>query len=345
MSLLTGVSDFFGLDIGTTAIRIAELKGGGPVKQLVNFAYAPIDTKVAMSDAKADQAKIMESLAELLTQSEMRSRNVAVGVPSTKVFTTVFDIDKLDKDDLAKSIRYQADSLIPTPVSESKLDWHVLGPSPKDPAKLEIILTSVTNEYIEARLDLLESMGLNVIAFEPDNIALARALIAPDAKLPQLVLHIDNNNTDVVLTLNGDARLTRALSVGTTTIIRALAQNLTIDDARAKELVFKFGLTKESLEGQVYNAIIGTVDLLSSDIEKSIRFFTARYNMPVEKIILSGSAAMIPNFGNYIANKFNVSVEIGNAWRNVTFANDKQSELLPLANSFGVAVGLAERDE
>jgi hypothetical protein len=32
MSLLSGVSSFFGLDIGTTAVRLVELHGNGPVK-------------------------------------------------------------------------------------------------------------------------------------------------------------------------------------------------------------------------------------------------------------------------------------------------------------------------
>ena len=47
----------------------------------------------------------------------------------------------------------------------------------------------------------------------------------------------------------------------------------------------------------------------------------------------------------YIANKFGVNVEIGNAWRNVTFPADRQNELLTVSNYFSVAAGLAEREE
>jgi hypothetical protein len=39
-----------------------------------------------------------------------------------------------------------------------------------------------------------------------------------------------------------------------------------------------------------------------------------------------------------------VNVEIGNAWRNVAFAPERQNELLAISNQFGVAVGLAERE-
>ena len=44
-----------------------------------------------------------------------------------------------------------------------------------------------------------------------------------------------------------------------------------------------------------------------------------------------------------LANKFGVEVEIGNAWRNVSFPTERQNELLAVSNHFGVASGLAER--
>ena len=153
MSILSGVSDFLGLDIGTTAIRLVQLRGHGPVKAMVKYAYVPIDSKVALRDAQADQQKVVQAVHELLGQAGVSTKNVAVGIPSAKVFTTVVDIDRLPPAELAKTLNYQADSLIPTPLSESKMDWAAMGDSPKDPAKIEILLSSVTNEFIEQRLD------------------------------------------------------------------------------------------------------------------------------------------------------------------------------------------------
>jgi type IV pilus assembly protein PilM len=346
MSLLTGVSEFFGLDIGTSAIRVVQLRGSGAVKTLDRYAYVPVDSKLAMSDSKADQQKLVQVVRDLLGQAHIAARNVAVGIPSQRVFTTLVDIDRLDPNELAKSIRYQADSLIPTPISESKIDWAVLGDSPKDKTKVEVLLTSVTNEFVEGRLDLLESIGLNVIAFEPDNLALTRALIPGDATAPQMVLDIGSKSTDLVIAMNGAARLTRSIPTGSEALIKAAMQNLNIDEKQAQQFVFKFGLSKDKLEGQIYQAILGTVDLLMGEIEKSIKFFQARYGeTKIERIVVTGGASALPEFPLYIANKFGISVEIGNAWRNVTVPADRQNELLAISNSFGVAVGLAEREE
>ncbi len=346
MSILSGVSDFFGLDIGTTAVRLVQLSGSGAVKTLARYAYAPIDSKLALSDSKADQQKIAEIVRDLIAQSGVSSRNVAVGIPSQRVFTTIVDIDRLSPAELAKTIRFQADSLIPTPIDESKIDWALLGDTPKDQTKVEVLLSSVPNDFVEGRLDMLESIGLNVVAFEPDNLALSRALTAPDATASMLVLDIGNMSTDLVVLMNGSPRLTRAIPTGSEAIIRAAMQNLSIDEKQAEQFVFKFGLTKDKLEGQIYQAIIGTVDLLMTDIEKSVKFFQTRYtDQKISNIIVTGGASALPEFPLYVANKLGISVEIGNAWRNVSYGQDRQNELLAISNHFGVAAGLAERTE
>lgn len=346
MSILSGVSAFFGLDIGTTAVRLVELHGKGSVRSLSKYAFIPIDSKIVLSDSKTDQQKLAQAITSLLNGAHMTTRNVAVGIPAQRVFTTLTDFDALPPNELAKSIKFQADSLIPTPLEESKIDWAVVGPSPKEQNKVEVLLSSVPNTYIEQQLDMLESIGLNVVAFEPDNLAMARALLPPGTAAPQMVIDVGSRSADLVITMNGTPHLTRTIPTGVEAIVRAAAQNLNIDDLQAQQFVFKFGLSSDKLEGQVYQAILSTVDLLMSEIEKSIKFFQSRYgNMPIERIIVTGGASALPEFPLYLANKFGINVEIGNAWRNVAFAPQRQNELLAVANQFGVAVGLAERDQ
>jgi type IV pilus assembly protein PilM len=249
----------------------------------------------------------------------------------------------LPDNELAKSIPYQADSLIPTPLAESKIDWAVLGASPADKTKEEILLSSVPSKFVEERLDLLESIGLNVIAFEPDNLAMARALAAPEQG-GQLLIDVGRRSTDLVIVLGGMAHLTRSIPTGVEAIVRAASQNLNIDEKQAEQFVFKFGMSREKLEGQIYQAISSTVDVLTAEIEKSIKFFQTRYTeSKVERIIVTGGASVLPEFPLYLANKFGINVEIGNAWRNVAYGKDRQNELLAISNQFGVAVGLAER--
>ncbi|HUB94067.1 MAG TPA: type IV pilus assembly protein PilM [Verrucomicrobiae bacterium] len=346
MSLLSGVSAFFGLDIGTTGVRLVELRGAGTTKALVKYAYVSIDAKLSQSDSKADQQKLAQVITNLVSEARLTTKNVAVGLPSNRVFTTVADMDRLPTSELGKALMYQADALIPTPPSESKIDWALLGDSPKDKAKVEILLSSVPNNFVEQRLDLLEGIGLEVIAFEPDGLALPRAVVPLGTTMPQLVIDMGNLSTDLVVAMGDAPRLVRSIPIGADAIVRAAQQNLGIEDKQAQQFVYKFGVAQDKLEGQVYHAIINTVDTLISEVDKSIKFFQARYvDSKLERIIVTGGASAIPEFPLYLANKFGINVEIGNAWRNVSFAADRQNELLAVSNQFSVAVGLAERNE
>ena len=346
MSILSGVSSFFGLDIGTTGIRVVELRGSGPTRSLVKYAYVPVEVKLAQSDSRADQQKLAQILSNLVNEAKLSTKNVAVGLPSSRVFTTVVDFDRIPQNELGKALLYQADSLIPTPPAESKIDWAVIGDSPKDKTKLEVLLSSVANSFVESRLDMIESIGLNVVAFEPDSLALARALVPAGTVAPQLLIDIGQLSSDIVITMQEAPHLTRSIPTGAEAIVRSAMQNLNIDEKQARQFVYKFGVSKDKLEGQVFQAIISTVDLLVSEIDKTIKFFQTRYpDQPIERMIVTGGASTIPEFPLYLANKFGVNVEIGNAWRNVAFASDRQNELLAVSNQFGVAVGLAERDE
>jgi type IV pilus assembly protein PilM len=343
MGIFSSTSEFFGLDIDTTAIRVVQMRSGR-VKVVEHYGYLEIDQKMSKSDSNTDRQHLAQAIKKVISDAGISTPNVAVGLPSQKVFMTVVDVERLSPQELDQSIRLQADSLIPTPISESKIDWALLGDSPKEASKVELLLSSVSNDYVEKQLDMLESLGLNVIAFEPDSLAIARALLAPGSQAPNLVLDMGDVTTDLIITVNDGPRLIRSIPVGMEAVIKSAMQNLNVDEKQARQFVFKFGISKDKLEGQVHNAIIGPLDMLINEIEKSIKFFNTRYiDKKIELIIVTGGASTLPEFPLHIANHFGVAVEVGNAWRNATIAAEKQNELLTLSHQFSVAAGLAER--
>jgi len=345
MSIFSGGhEDFFGLDIGTTAIRAVQAKTTKDKKELAHYGQLAL-AKVNELKTPEDQANLTQAIVKLLKDSHITSKSVAVNLPSSRVFTSVIDMDRLAPEELAKTINYQAESYIPTPLAKSKIDWVVIGDSPKDAKKIEVLLSSVENSYTENRLKAVEAAGLEVIALEPDSLALTRSLLDNSVSGPQLVLDIGYLSTDLVISYKGVPRLARAIQIGSETIVRAAIANMQLQPDQAHQYVYQYGLNKDNLNGKLYNAIIGTVDVLVSEIDKSIKFFTGRYSgANLERVVLTGGASSLPLFPLYVANKFNINVEIGNSWRNFAYPASMQNELLSVSNHFAVAAGLAERE-
>lgn len=341
---ILGAGDFFALDIGTTAIRAVQLRGGSQ-KSLSRYGSMPVDSKISQSDSEDDKRRLADAVSKLLTQAHITNKNVVVGVPSNKMFATIVDFPKMNSQELKKTINYQADTHIPMSSDEAKIDWAILGDSPANPDKVEVLIASVSNKYAEGRLDMLESIGLNVIAIEPDALALSRSLLPKEAQSAHLLLDVGAQATDLVVVLNQAPRLIRSIPTGGSAFVKAAIQNLNVDPKQATQFVYKFGLNQDKLEGQVYRAIESTVDSVISEVQKSIKFFTTRYSgVAIEKIVVSGGASTLPGFPLHLANKLGIQVEIGNAWQNVSYPQSKHNDLIALSNHFSVAVGLAERD-
>ncbi len=344
MSLFSSVGDYFALDIGTTAVRAVQLSGGNGSWTLERYGVAPVDIKVSNSDASGDQQKLAEIITTVIGQSGISTKNVILGVPSSKMFATVVDMPDMPASELASTIKYQAEQYIPMSLDEAKIDWALLGKSVNDATKNEVLLASVANSFVESRLDLVEGLGLNVIAIEPDSLALARSLLPQGVPDGRIIIEIGDFATDIVLT-HGDApRLVRSIPTGIQTLVKAATQNLNIDPAQATQFIMKFGLQQDKLEGQVYRALESTVEQFASEATKSIKFFQTRYpSIPVSSMILSNYGVTIPRLSEYLSEKTGVHAELGNPWQRVRVSPQDQANLQSLSSQFAAAIGLAER--
>ena len=346
MGILSGISDFFGLDIGTSALRVVQLKGAGFRKTLFKYGAQPIDSHIVLNATPQHTEQLGEAVRAVIKAHGITTKNVIANLPSDKVFSTVIDFPKVSPGEIDKTIRFQADSLIPTPIDTSRIDWAVVGPSPKTENQVEVLINSVANEIIERQLDLLEGIGLNVLAFEPDALSLARAIIDVEATDTQMLVDMGVHTTDLVIIFDGAPRLVRSINTGSGAIIRMAKTSLNISQKQAEQFIFKFGLDETKLEGHVAKAIAPAVGSLTNEIDKSIKFFSSRYpQTQLKQIVVTGGASVLPGFPKHLAKKFDLNIEIGNCWRNITYSATQHDELLTVSNHFGVAAGLAERQE
>ncbi len=344
MALLKGLGDFFALDIGTNAVRVVQLSQSGPDNwTLQHYGYAPVDEKITANDSAEGLRRLGEVIMTAVGQSGIKEKNVVIGLPSGKTFTTVVDVPMMSEAELKTTIKYQIDQYIPMAIDETKVDWALLGQSLHD-AKQQVLLCSTSNTYTEERLEFIESLGFNVIASEPDPIAMIRSLLPAGVQDARLIIDVGERSTDLAITFGDTPRLVRTIPTGLRTLIKAAVQNLNVQDDQARQFILKFGLAPDRLEGQVYRSIESTLDNFATELIKSIKFFQTRYpNTPVGGILLSGFAAIVPRFGEYLTAKTGVASSVANPWQRVHVAQVDQQQLSTIASEFATVIGLAQR--
>ena len=193
-------------------------------------------------------------------------------------------------------------------------------------------------------MEMIESFGLNVIAQEPESLAMARALMPVGAQDARLIIDLGERSTDLVMMYRGVPRLVRSIPGGLMLLIKTVVAALGVKEEQARQFILKFGLAQDKVDGQVFKALDSTLESFAAEISKSIRFFQSEYmNAPVGGIVLSGFAGMIPFIAEYIEAKTGVPTAQGNPWQLVKVSPEQQQVLQPVASEFAVAIGLAER--
>lgn len=344
MNILKGMGDFFALDIGTNAIRVVQLKKNANSWTLEHYGYAPIDSRLTSSDSEDARRKVAEVVMTAVGQSGIKAKNVVIGLPSSKTFTTVIDVPMSSEAELRSTMKYQFDQYIPMAIDEAKVDWALLGPSLRVQNQQEVLLSSVAKVYSEERLELVESLGLNVIAAEPDPIAMARALTPAGVQGAILQLDMGETSTDIAIVYGDAPRLIRTIPTGLSSLAKATVSNLNVQEDQARQFILKFGLAPDRLEGQVLRALESTLDNFAVEITKSIKFFETRYpSVVVEGVLIAGFAAAIPQFDNYLSGKVGKQVRTANPWQGVQMSDSDQKQLGPVATEFATVIGLAKR--
>ena len=343
MALFKTDSNLIGLDIGSSGIRLVQVRKSSTGSQLVTYGWVPMEAKVMASDSQVDRQSVVEAIKKLVSESRVTTRSVVSGLPSAKVFSALISLPKMAPTELEKGIRYQAEQHVPMALDKVKLDWMLAGES-ADGKQQEVLIVAVPIGLSERTLGTLEAAGLEVSALEPDAIALARALVKPQESGAVTVLDVGETATDLVTVTGQSPKMIRSIPVGGNNFVKAAAQGLNLEPDQAYQFVYKFGLAQK-MESQVRKAIKSSVDTLMSEIDKSTKFFEGHYKgTKIAKIILTGRAGMMPEFPAHLANSVGLPVEIGDAWAKISSRSGISGQLAELSNQFAVACGLALRE-
>jgi type IV pilus assembly protein PilM len=335
--------ELVGVDVGSTAVRLVQLKKGmGNQRSLVSFGSAQIPEKIAQSDSKIDRQKVAQIIRQLVKTSHISSNKVVAALPASDVFTTVMKMPPMSAGELAKAAHYQAEQNIPLKIEDVKIDWQVVRENlaTKETA---IMIIAAPKTKIEKAMELMDMAGLDLTYLETTPIAVARALSKVSDPLVMIV-DIGGSSTEISVVENGIVSHVRSVPAAGFSLTNVISKNLNLDEAQAEQFKRKFGLSQDKLEGQVFKTMKPVIETITDEIKRSLNYYQEQYGGNIQKIVVAGGSAHLIEFLSYLKTAFSVEVVFGNAWENVSYQPNVAEKLSQNALEFASAVGLAMRE-
>lgn len=336
---------FFGLDIGSHSLKIAQVEKKGDKARLVAFGSAPAPARGLLSEAESDLTALAETVKKLHRETKITTKNVASTLPEDKVFTKVVTFPKLSEEELKSAIKWEAEQYVPIPLEEVSLDYQIVGEVKEGVVeKIEVLLVAAPKKLVEKLLKVLKVAGLKPAALETEVLALARSLITPDSETILLV-DLGARATDLAIVEAGQVVFTRSIPTAGEALTRAVASGLGIEPSQAEEYKKAYGVDPEKLEGKVKGAIGPVLEAVVKEMEKAIQFYRSAKRKQVKRVILAGGTAGLPEVVSLLAQKLSLEIQVGDPFARL----EKDTEILAkipagMAPSYATAIGLALKD-
>jgi type IV pilus assembly protein PilM len=339
-----------GLDVGSTAVRAAELAEGSP-PTVVRAAQVPLPAGTVENGEVRDVEAVSEALRELWTRGGFKSRKVWMGVGNQRVVVREIALPAMPEKELRQSLGFQVQEFIPMPVDEAVLDFHLIEEIEVDGRQMiRLLLVAAQKAMVDTLVAAatgakLEPMGLDLVPF-----AMVRAVGATGAGMElertggEAVVDVGAHVTNIVVHAAGETRFVRILPSGGRDITVAIARGLSVDDEVAERL--KRGDLVEGVDvtpAQASEIAMQRATQFVDEIRSSLEFYTAQtQGARIDRLLVSGGGSKLEGFIEILRQRIPVTVEPGRVFSRVgsklSLSGDAQSEAEPVLTT---AVGLA----
>lgn len=343
-----------GLDLGTSAVRGAELVIGKARPVLTRFGQIEVPPGAMRDGEVVDPAAVGDALSRLWKQAGFKTkRNIVLGVSNQKVIVRQVDLPWMAEEDLRAALEFQVQEFIPIPVDEAILDFLILDEfqGPEGERMMRLLLVAAQRDMIDQMISSMEYAKLLPSVIDLAPFALLRSLVSNyglDQPLAaEALVDIGAGVTNIVVHEDGRPRFVRILIIGGNNFTEALSVGLSMDPASAEQLkrqIAVSGMAAPPGAEQATQILDDRTTAFVDEIRGSLDFYMAQPDAAqVGRVLLTGGTSRLPGLAEKLSAVLGIPVDVGHPLQYVELGSlgmptDALAEAQPL---MAVAVGLA----
>ncbi|TAN58662.1 type IV pilus assembly protein PilM [Patescibacteria group bacterium] len=341
----------FGLDISDISLEMVEFqKKGGKI--VLSAVGRMILTKGVIEDGKIlNEEKLAAAIRDLCAKTQpqkISAKQVIASLPESKIFSHHFKIPStIPESQLGEALKFEASNVIPASMDELVFDFKIIkkeSASAKTAAdKQEILYVASFKSIAESYARTLRLAGLEPLALDAEALSIARSLIKVYNK-DEAVLIIDIGARETALSIfdQDGIRFSRDLAIAGDYFTKIIAEKLKLSWDQAEGMKTTCGLDLDCEDGRILLVLQQTLEKISQEIIKGIRYYENETGRKVAKGVLVGGSANLTGFAMYFQDNLGIPCEWGRPW--IVSDQSPISSTLLLTNAIGLALRGVESD-
>jgi type IV pilus assembly protein PilM len=291
----------------------------------------------------ATVSKLSQLIDAVFSDNDLPRTDVRLALPESIVSTKVISIPPLSDAELASAIGWQAEQHIPIPPEELSLEYQVLyRPEKKEDAQMRVLLVGTRKRMVERFVGMFNEIGIEPAVLETQMLAIVRSLQFTPEDPTTLIAHIGSSSMNMAIVHHAELQFVISQLNGGQMLTKALETSIGLDAAQAEQYKRSYGLDASQFQGKVKDALLPPVNLLLTEVRKSVQFFVNQNPQEsVQRIVLSGGSALLPGLVQHITNELGVEVLVASPFAGAQ--GTIPENVNPPAMS--VCMGLLQREE
>jgi type IV pilus assembly protein PilM len=340
--------EVIGLDIGSSSIKMVELKEDKNGYKLQNLAISPLPPEAIVDGALMDSATIIDTIRDVIAASKTKSKDVVTSVSGHSVIVKKISLPFMTEAELEESIQWEAERYIPFDINDVNIDFQIFGSTQENPETMDVVLVAAKKDIINDYVSVIMESGLNPVIIDLDSFALEN-MLAINYEMGDgetvAVANVGATVTNINIIKNNTSAFTRDIFKGGSQMTEEIQRQLHVDHEEAEKV--KVG-TKVDLSSQpiIQNVLKTASESLAVEIGNSLDFFqsTTAYEK-IGRLYLSGGGSKIKDFDIIVQQQIGIPVEVVNPFKRIDYSGrDFDLEYLrEIGPIMAVGVGLASR--
>lgn len=343
-----------GLDIGTSAVRAAELGVGSGSATLHRFGQVALPDGAVRDGEIHDADAVTAAVKQLWATVKFGSKKVVIGVANQRVVVRQVELPWMPEKDLRRSLALQVGDLIPMPVDQAVLDFHAIEEVVGEDGQrqLRVMLVAAGKDMVSVAVDVVAKAGLQPTMVDLTPFAVMRSLgggggvMGLDSESEALV-EVGADVTNIVIHRNGVPQFVRVLLLGGRDVTDTMAERMGVDHLTAEGTKLGMALSPDPTRIDSHpasRALESAAAQWIDEVRQSLDFHLSQSpGGRIRRIVLTGGGSQLGGLPQRLATASRLAVVVASPLSGLTIGRTglEPDQLASVQARMAVPVGLA----